>query len=149
MKAVLQRVRSASVSVGDEVVGAIGHGLLVLLGVAADDTEAHADLLADKTARLRIFADATGKFNRSVIDAGGAVLVVSQFTLFADTRHGRRPGFTAAAPPALAVPLIDRYQAALRAAGLQVQSGRFGAHMLVSLENDGPVTINLDSHTWL
>ncbi len=149
MKAVLQRVRSASVRVGDEVVGAIGPGLLVLLGVAADDTEAHADLLADKTAGLRIFAGDSGKFNCSVVDAGGAVLVVSQFTLFADTRHGRRPGFTAAAPPALAVPLIDRYQAALRAAGLAVQSGRFGAHMLVSLENDGPVTINLDSHTWL
>lgn len=148
MKAVLQRVLSASVSVEGEVVGAIQHGLLVLLGVTVGDTGAEADLLADKTANLRIFSDADGRFNLSALDVGGSALVVSQFTLAADTRRGRRPSFTAAAPPQVAAPLVDRYAAGLAAAGLPVATGRFGAHMLVALENDGPFTILLDTDTW-
>lgn len=148
MRAVLQRVLQASVAVAGEQVGAIGPGLLVLLGVHRADGEAEADLLARKTAELRIFEDEAGKMNRSVVDAGGAALVVSQFTLLADMRKGRRPSFTDAAPPEQAVPLIARYVAGLRAAGLAVQEGRFGAEMAVSLINDGPVTIVVDTDTW-
>jgi len=126
-------------------VGAIGLGLLVLLGVGHGDTEEDALTLADKTAHLRIFSDEQGRFNLSALDVGGAVLVVSQFTLLADTRHGRRPSFTDAAPPELAEPLVSRFTAAIRESGLPVATGRFGAHMIVHLENDGPVTLMLES----
>jgi D-tyrosyl-tRNA(Tyr) deacylase len=147
MRAVIQRVTKASVTVDDQIVGQIGHGLLVLLGVGAGDQLAQANLLADKIANMRIFADDDGRFNRSVLDVGGAALVVSQFTLYADTRRGRRPSFADAAPPDLAAPLVDAFMAALRDRGISVASGIFGAHMHVSLLNDGPVTITLDSAT--
>ena len=148
MRAVIQRVSEASVTVEDQVVGQIGPGLLVLLGVGPDDGAAEVALLADKIANMRIFADEAGRFNRSVIDAGGAVLVVSQFTLYADTRRGRRPGFSDAAAPEIAAPLVEAFGAALRARGLAVARGVFGAHMRVALVNDGPVTITLDSATF-
>jgi D-tyrosyl-tRNA(Tyr) deacylase len=148
MRAVLQRVTSASVSVAGEVIAAIGPGLLVLVGAARDDTPAEAELLARKTAELRIFNDEQGKFNRSLQDVRGAALVVSQFTLFADTRKGRRPGFTDAAPPEVAAPLVDAYADALRRLGVPVATGRFGAYMQVALVNDGPVTILLDTAVW-
>ncbi|MEI6778031.1 MAG: D-aminoacyl-tRNA deacylase [Chloroflexales bacterium] len=145
MRAIIQRVTQASVEVEDQIVGSIGAGLLVLLGVGHGDGPADADLLAKKTAQLRIFSDDEGRFDRSLIDIGGAALVVSQFTLYADTRKGRRPSFTDAATPDLAAPLVAHYAAALRAMGIQVESGIFGSHMRVSLINDGPVTISLDS----
>ena len=145
MKALLQRVRRAQVTADEEVLGSIEMGLLVLLGVEQGDTEADALLLADKTARLRIFSDEAGRFNCSTLDVGGAMLVVSQFTLLADTRRGRRPSFSSAAPPDIAAPLVDRFAAALQTLGLEVATGRFGASMLVSLENDGPVTLMLES----
>lgn len=148
MRLVLQRVTQATVQVAGGTVGAIGAGVLILAGVAAGDTPAIAELLAEKTAHLRIFADETGKFNRSLLDAGGAALVVSQFTLYADVRKGRRPNFTAAAAPALAVPVLDAYIHALRGLGVPVQTGQFGAMMQVALVNDGPVTIVLDSTIW-
>ena len=148
MRAVLQRVRSASVTVEGEVVGAIGPGLLVLLGVGQGDGEAEAELLARKAAELRIFADSASKFNLSLLDTGGAALVVSQFTLYADTRRGRRPGFTEAAPPELAAPLVERFTAVLNGLGVPTATGSFGAHMHVELVNDGPVTILLDTTTW-
>lgn len=128
--------------------GAVGPGLLVLLGVAAGDGPPEAELLARKTAGLRIFNDAGGRFNLSLLDTGGAALVVSQFTLFADTRRGRRPGFTEAALPDVAAPLVERFAGALEALGVTVARGRFGAHMHVTLINDGPVTILLDTATW-
>jgi len=145
VRAVLQRVRAAAVEVDGEVVAAIEAGMLVLLGVAIGDTEADAAWTARKLAEVRIFADAGGRFNRSVIDAGGAALVVSQFTLLADTRHGRRPGFTGAAPPEQAAPLVERVAALLRDRGVPTATGRFGARMAVSLVNDGPVTLIFDS----
>ncbi len=145
MRAVLQRVRRAAVVVAGETVGAIDAGWLVLLGVAPTDTPAEAAWLADKVAHLRALEDDAGKMNRSVLDAGGAVLVVSQFTLYGDTRKGRRPSFTGAAPPALAEPLYERFAAELRAVGLPVATGRFGADMQVELVNDGPVTFVLDT----
>ncbi len=145
MRAIIQRVSQASVEVEGRIVGSIGAGLLVLLGVGQGDTTAEADLLAEKSARLRIFSDEEGRFDRSLIDVGGAALVVSQFTLYADTRKGRRPGFTDAALPAVAAPLVAHYAAALRALGVPVESGVFGAHMRVALINDGPVTMSLDS----
>jgi len=145
MRAVIQRVSEASVEVAGRVVGAVGQGLLVLLGVGHGDGEAEAWLLAEKTAQLRIFSDEAGKFNLSLAEVGGGALVVSQFTLFADTRKGRRPSFTDAAPPELAGPLVDAYAAALRAHGVPVEQGVFGAAMRVALVNDGPVTIILDS----
>lgn len=145
MRAVLQRVSQAAVTVAGETVGAIGPGMLVLLGVAAGDTPDDAAYIARKTAELRVFADDDGRFNRSLLDTGGAVLLISQFTLFAETRHGRRPGFTAAAPPELAAPLVERTAELLRSRGVVVQTGRFGAHMRVSLVNDGPVTLMIDS----
>lgn len=145
MRAVIQRVSEASVTVGGELVGQIGPGLLVLLGVGQGDGAAEAQALATKTARLRIFADAAGKFNHGLLDTGGAALVVSQFTLYADTRRGRRPAFTDAAPPALAAPLVEAYCQALRQLGVPVAAGRFGAMMRVALVNDGPVTIILDT----
>jgi D-aminoacyl-tRNA deacylase len=148
MRAVIQRVTEASVTVNNQVVGQIGCGLLVLLGIGVGDQLAEAMLLAEKIANLRIFADDDGRFNRSALDVGGAALVVSQFTLYADTRRGRRPSFAVAAPPELAAPLVDAFVAALYERGMMVATGVFGAHMHVALVNDGPVTIVLDSTTF-
>ena len=145
MRAVLQRVTRARVVVGEEVVGAIERGLLVLLGVAPDDTPARARWLADKAVGLRIFNDAAGKMNRSVADVGGAVLVVSQFTLYGDAHKGRRPSFIGAAPPETAVGLYEAFVEAVRAQGVPAATGRFGARMQVELVNDGPVTLIVDS----
>ena len=145
MRALLQRTTGARVRVDGEVVGEIGPGLVVLLGVGPDDTEAVADDLARKAAELRIFRDDEGRTNRSLLDVGGAALVVSQFTLFADTRRGRRPGFTGAASPGLAASLVERFAAALGGLGITVARGRFGAEMAVELVNDGPFTIWLDT----
>lgn len=144
MRAVVQRVTRASVRVDEEVVGEIGAGVLVLLGVAAGDAVEHADALAGKVARLRIFEDDGGRFDRSLLDTGGAALVVSQFTLLANTSKGNRPGFTAAAAPGDAEPLVERVCVTLAALGVPVATGRFGARMAVALVNDGPVTIVLD-----
>jgi D-aminoacyl-tRNA deacylase len=144
MRAVVQRVASASVTVDGETVGEIGAGLLVLLGVAAGDGEADAERLAGKVARLRVFPDADGRFDRSLLDEGGAALVVSQFTLLADTGKGHRPSFAAAAAPAEAERVYEHFCAALRALGPHVETGVFGARMEVELVNDGPVTIVLD-----
>jgi D-aminoacyl-tRNA deacylase len=145
MRALLQRVSRASVEVDGETVGQIAHGWLVLLGVGHADTEAIADQVADKIALLRCFEDANGKTNLSVLDVSGEVLLVSQFTLYADLSRGRRPGFTSAAAPAEANTLVDYLGQCLRQRGLHVEQGRFGAHMQVSLVNDGPFTIWLDS----
>ena len=147
MRAVLQRTTGARVRVDGSIVGEIGSGLVVLLGVGPDDTDAVAGELARKTAELRIFRDDEGRTNRSLLDTGGEALVVSQFTLFADTRRGRRPGFTGAAPPELAERLYGTFAAALRDLGVRVATGRFGAEMAVELVNDGPFTILLDSDT--
>jgi D-tyrosyl-tRNA(Tyr) deacylase len=138
-------VTRAEVRVGEERVGEIGPGLVVLLGVGPDDDEPTADGLARKVAELRVFADDEGRTNRSLLDVGGEALVVSQFTLFADTRRGRRPGFTGAALPDLAIPLYERFAAALEAMDVTVARGRFGAEMQVELVNDGPFTIWLDT----
>ena len=145
MRALLQRVTWASVTVEGLVVGQIGQGLLILVGVGHDDGEAQVKTLADKIAHLRIFEDEQGKMNRSLLDLGGQALVVSQFTLYADARRGRRPSFTDAAPPALAEPLVERFKEMLAGYGLEVAGGVFGAYMQVKLLNDGPVTIWLDS----
>lgn len=147
MRAVIQRATYGRVLVAAETVGVLDPlpGLVVLVGVGPDDTEAQAMLLADKVAGLRIFADDDGKTNRSLVDIGGGALVVSQFTLFADLRRGRRPGFTTAASPDVAAPLVERVMEALRALGVPVQGGRFGADMQVELVNDGPFTILLDT----
>jgi len=148
MRALLQRVSHASVTVDGKVVGQIGQGLLVLLGVGRDDSEVQVKTLADKIAYLRIFGDDEGKMNRSLLDIGGEVLVISQFTLYADIRRGRRPSFTDAAPPEIAEPLCERFRDAVAAYGLKVAGGVFGAHMDVELLNDGPVTIWLDTEQW-
>ncbi|MBI1318106.1 MAG: D-tyrosyl-tRNA(Tyr) deacylase [Candidatus Hydrogenedens sp.] len=145
MRAVVQRVREASVTVDAEVVGAIGAGLLVLLGVDENDSHADADYIVDKTIALRIFNDDDGKFNRSLEDAGGAVLVVSQFTLHGDCRKGRRPSFIRAARPEKAIPLYEYALSCFRERGIETAAGVFGAHMDVRLLNDGPVTLLLDS----
>lgn len=145
MRALLQRVSRASVRVDGEVVGSIGRGLVVLLGVAPDDDEPTADALARRVAELRIHQDHGGKTNLALADVDGAVLAVSQFTLYADTRRGRRPGFTGAAPPAHAEALYERFCVALAAIGVPVERGRFGAAMAVELVNDGPFTIWLDT----
>lgn len=145
MRAVVQRVTEASVDVGGERVGQIGPGLLVLLGVTPSDSPADVEWMADKLVGLRIFENPPGKFNDSVVDVGGAVLVVSQFTLYADTRKGRRPSFTDAAPAALAEPLFEQVADAIARRGVPVGKGRFGACMQVALVNDGPVTIVIDS----
>lgn len=144
MRAVVQRVTRASVTVDGEVVAAIGPGLLVLVGVADADTEAEARWLAHKVANLRIFSDAEGKMNLSVKTTGGKVLVVSQFTLCANTRKGFRPSYQPAAPPEVAEPLVETFEAAIRKERVPVESGIFGAHMMVELINDGPVTIWLN-----
>ncbi len=148
MRALIQRVTEAAVAVEGTSVARIGPGLLVLLGAATGDTAEIAYKLAEKVAGLRIFSDEGGKFNRSLLDTRGEALVVSQFTLLADTRKGRRPSFLDAADPALAEPLVAVFVEHLRSFGLGVATGVFGAHMHVSLLNDGPVTIMLDSADW-
>ena len=146
MRAVIQRVTHGSVAVEGQVPNVVGCGLVVLVGVNHSDTLGHAAVLARKTAHLRIFEDVSGKMNLSVLDMGGEVLVVPQFTLYADCRRGRRPSFTEAAPPDLAVPLIEAYVDALRSSGVgRVATGFFGQHMQVEIHNDGPVTIVIES----
>ena len=144
MRAVLQRVRRASVLVAGEQVAEIGPGLVVLLGVGQDDSQVDAQWLAEKTALLRIFEDQDGKSNLSLLDTGGEAIVVSQFTLYADSSKGRRPSFIRAAQPDLAEPLVEHFASHLEAQGVKVQEGVFGAHMLVEIQNDGPVTIILE-----
>ena len=145
MKALLQRVTGASVSVAGEVVGRIGRGLVVFVGVANGDTEKDAQYLAQRTVNLRIFSDEAGRFNLSALDIKGELLVVSQFTLLADTKKGRRPSFIEAAPPAQAEELFNQFVKQARATGLKVETGRFQQYMQVEIHNDGPVTILLDS----
>ncbi len=145
MRAVVQRVSRASVEVDGRIVGEVGEGLLVLVGVEEGDTDTDADYVAEKVAGLRIFNDAEGKMNLSIADVGGGVLLISQFTLHGDCRRGRRPSFIAAARPETAITLYEGVACRLRAAGLPVATGEFGAHMHVALVNDGPVTILLDS----
>jgi D-tyrosyl-tRNA(Tyr) deacylase len=145
VKALIQRVSKASVSIAGEVVGQIGQGLVVFLGISRGDTEQDAQFLAEKTVGLRIFPDSEGRFNLSAMDTWGELLVVSQFTLLADTKKGRRPSFSDAAPPEDAEVLFERFLSYLRPSGLKVASGRFQQHMLVEIHNDGPVTILLDS----
>jgi D-tyrosyl-tRNA(Tyr) deacylase len=145
MRAVLQRVSEASVTVDGEVVGRIGRGLMALIGVHKDDTDADLEWMVQKVPQLRIFDDDEGKMNRSLVDVSGALLLVSQFTLYADARKGRRPSYTDAMPPEAASALIDRLVERFRTTGLEVQTGRFRATMRVALVNEGPVTILLDS----
>jgi len=145
MRAVIQRVKKAAVRVGGETVGEIGAGLLILLGVAVDDSEADAVHLAGKIAHLRIFEDEAGKMNLSLKETGGEALVVSQFTLYGDCRKGRRPSFTGAAEPGTGEALYEKFIACMRAEGVTVRTGRFGAKMVVELENDGPVTLVVES----
>jgi D-tyrosyl-tRNA(Tyr) deacylase len=145
MKALVQRVSQASVSVNDQIVGKIGRGLVVFLGVAQGDSREDAIYLANKVANLRIFADQSSKFSLSALDTRGDILIVSQFTLLGDTRKGRRPDFTAAAPPDLARELYEFLVEQVRATGLKVETGLFQEHMLVEIHNDGPVTISLES----
>jgi len=144
VKAVIQRVCKGRVSSGDRTLAEIGQGLVILLGVGPGDTEENATALARKIAHLRIFADGQGKMNLSVKDINGSAIVVSQFTLFADTRKGHRPSFVDAAPPDIARPLVDRFACLLSDQGVPTQTGEFAAHMLVEIENDGPVTILLE-----
>ncbi len=148
MRALVQRVSEAAVEVDGAITGAIDGGLLILLGVANGDDATTAHRMAEKVAGLRIFSDEQGRFNLSLQDTGGEALVVSQFTLLADTRKGKRPSFLLAAPPEQAAALVDTFASQLEASGIRVASGVFGAHMRVSLVNDGPVTIMLDSDDW-
>ena len=145
MRALSQRVSQASVSIEGQVIAAIKQGFVVFVGVGRGDSDIDARYLAKKIANLRVFADESGKFNLSILDIGGELLVVSQFTLFASTRKGRRPSFTDAAPPEEAEPLVDTFVQFLRTAGLRVDTGRFQQYMLVEIHNDGPVTIFIDS----
>ena len=145
MRIILQRVTSGRVIVENRTIAEIGNGLVILLGIAPGDGEDEARFLAEKVASLRIFNDAQGKMNLSVRDVGGSAIVVSQFTLYADTRRGRRPSFTEAALPDVARPLVERFAALLNEMGVPTQTGEFGAHMLVEIANDGPVTISLAS----
>jgi D-tyrosyl-tRNA(Tyr) deacylase len=145
LKVVLQRVTGASVTIGDEVAGEIGQGLVAFVGVAEGDSGEDIEYLVPKMTGLRIFADEEGKFNLSVTDIGGELLLVSQFTLLADTRRGRRPSFTGAAPPEQAELLFEQFVEKTRASGLKVETGRFQQYMQVEIHNDGPVTIMLDS----
>jgi len=147
MKALVQRVSRASVSVNDRIVGKIGPGLVVFLGVAQGDSKEDASYLANKVANLRIFADESSKFALSALDTRGDILIVSQFTLLADSHKGRRPDFTNAAPPDLAKELYESFVEQVRATGLKVETGLFQEHMLVEIHNDGPVTISLESKT--
>ncbi len=144
MRVIIQRVKSSQVIVDGKTIADIDHGLLILLGIAPGDDEAKSTAMAKKIAQLRIFEDEQGKMNLSVLDSGGAAIVVSQFTLFADTRKGNRPSFVGAAPPDLASPLVDHFAGELRKFNIPTQAGEFGAHMLVNLQNDGPVTIWLE-----
>ena len=141
MRVLLQRVTKGSVSVNREMLGEIGPGLVLLLGISPNDGDEQIQYLTQKIANLRIFEDDEGKMNRSLLDVGGEALVISQFTLYADTRKGRRPSFTDAAHPDIATPLVDRFVELLSAEGVPTKSGQFGAHMLVEIHNDGPVTI--------
>jgi D-tyrosyl-tRNA(Tyr) deacylase len=141
MRAVIQRVKHGKVTVGEDNLAEIGPGLVILLGVGHGDDEDKAQYLAEKIANLRIFEDDEGKINLSVLDVGGEAMVVSQFTLYADTRKGRRPSFTGAAPPEVASPLVEKFAELLAKQGIPTQSGEFGAHMVVDIANDGPVTI--------
>jgi len=145
LRALVQRASKASVSIEGQLVSAIKQGLVVLIGVGKGDSEPDAQYLADKIANLRIFSDEADKFNLSALDIGGEVLVVSQFTLLADTRKGRRPSFTEAAPPEEAEPLIEKFVQLLQASGIKVETGRFRQNMLVEIHNSGPVTIFIDS----
>ncbi|UCG82099.1 MAG: D-tyrosyl-tRNA(Tyr) deacylase [Dehalococcoidia bacterium] len=145
MRALVQRVSSGAVSVSGELVASINEGAVIFIGVGKDDSDADARYLSEKIANLRIFPDAEGKFNLSLLDTYGEAIVVSQFTLFASTRKGRRPSFTDAAPPDLAEPLINNFAELLRNMGINVKVGRFQQHMLVEIHNDGPVTIFIDS----
>ena len=145
MRAVVQRVSRAAVTISGETVGEIGRGLLVLLAVAPDDAQPQVDWLAEKIAGLRVFPDDAGKMNRDVTEAGGEMLIVSQFTLYGDCRKGRRPSFLGAAPPEVAIPLYEAFARAVRGLGVAVATGRFGADMHVELVNDGPVTLIIDS----
>jgi D-tyrosyl-tRNA(Tyr) deacylase len=145
MRALIQRVKTGKVTVDGRTVAEITHGLVILLGIGRSDTPEQARFLAGKIASLRIFEDQEGKFNRSILDLGGAAIVVSQFTLYADTHKGRRPSFIEAAPPEDAAPLVEKFADMLREQGIPTQNGVFGAHMLVEIENDGPVTIWLEN----
>lgn len=145
MRLVLQRVKSGGVSVDGRPIAKIGTGLVILVGVGAEDTDEQARTLVEKVVNLRIFEDDQGKMNLSLLDIGGEALVISQFTLFADTRKGRRPSFTDAARPDIASPLIERFEELLKERGVATSSGVFGAHMLVEINNDGPVTIILEA----
>lgn len=145
MRLVVQRVTRASVRSGNQLLGEIGPGAVVLVGIGVGDTAQVIERMADRLVDLRYFEDAGGRTNLAISDAGGAMLIVSQFTLYADLRRGRRPGFTAAAPPELANPLVDRFIGRVRDAGLTVEAGRFGAEMALELVNDGPFTLVLDS----
>jgi D-tyrosyl-tRNA(Tyr) deacylase len=145
MKIVLQRVNEAEVTVDGQSIGRIGLGLVLLVGVGHEDTEEQARYLAEKCLHLRIFEDEGGKMNRSLLDVGGQILAISQFTLYGDTRKGRRPGFTDAAPPEQAEPLYERFVELLREGDVTVETGRFGQHMLVRIHNDGPVTLILEA----
>ncbi|MEO8245613.1 MAG: D-aminoacyl-tRNA deacylase [Chloroflexota bacterium] len=145
MRLVVQRVTGAAVRAGNETIGEIGAGAVVLVGIGTGDDAAAVDRLADRLLVLRYFEDDAGRTNRSITDIGGELLVVSQFTLYADVRHGRRPGFTGAAPPDVAQPLLQRFVERLRSSGVRVATGRFGASMAVELVNDGPFTLVVDS----
>lgn len=145
MRAVIQRVSKASVSIEGKIVGKIGSGLVILLGVKNGDTEADAKFLANKCVNLRIFADEQSKFNLSALDVKGELLVISQFTVYGDTRKGRRPSFIEAAPPEVSEPLYEKFISYLQVSGLKVACGKFGAMMLVEIHNDGPVTVIVES----
>ncbi len=145
MRIVLQRVGQASVQIGSQIVGQIERGLVLLVGIGHEDGESQARYLADKCLNLRIFEDDQGKMNRSLLDVGGQILAISQFTLYGDTRKGRRPGFTDAAPPEKAEPLYERFVELLQEGGVIVETGQFGQHMLVQIHNDGPVTLILEA----
>jgi D-tyrosyl-tRNA(Tyr) deacylase len=145
MRALIQRVSKASVSIDGETVGKIGKGIVILLGVTHDDSEKDADYLAEKCVNLRIFEDENGKMNLSTIDVGGSALIVSQFTLYGDTRKGRRPSYTDAALPEKAIPLYEYFIEKVKAVGLEVATGRFGASMNVDIHNQGPVTLMVES----
>jgi D-aminoacyl-tRNA deacylase len=144
MRTLIQRVQSGKVTVNNQIVAAIGHGLVILLGIGNGDTEEQARFLAEKVAQLRVFEDSESKFNLSLLDVKGEAIVVSQFTLYGDARKGRRPSFSEAARPEVAAPLVDKFCQYLRAQGVPTQTGVFAAHMLVETQNDGPVTILLE-----
>lgn len=146
MRALIQRVTKGSVTISKEAIGEIGRGFVILLGIGKDDGEKQCEYLAEKILNLRIFEDENGKLNKSLLDVGGKALIVSQFTLYADCKHGRRPSFTEAARPETAVPLYEKFISLFEKAGVEVQTGRFGADMTVFIENDGPVTIWLDTN---